>query len=145
MGIKTMQNKNSITIYVSGEMNNIPEPDMAVFRTRMNKVVDGLQKNTDGEVDWILGDNPNISNNNHVSSQKRNNQDDNEENIILAIHNFRSFCNTAKLCAEKAISSIFGGYILGVIAYYQRHITGGVIVHMGVAGIMELLAYWASS
>ncbi len=45
----------------------------------------------------------------------------------------------------EAISSIFGGYILGVIAYYQRHITGGIIVHMGVAGIMELLAYWASS
>lgn len=45
----------------------------------------------------------------------------------------------------EAISSIFGGYILGVISYYQRHITGGIIVHMGVAGIMELLAYWASS
>ncbi|MEQ9188363.1 MAG: hypothetical protein RLP15_11555 [Cryomorphaceae bacterium] len=45
----------------------------------------------------------------------------------------------------EAISSIFGGYVLGVIALYQRHIIGGCIVHIGVAGLMELLAYWASS
>ncbi len=45
----------------------------------------------------------------------------------------------------EAISSIFGGYLLGVIALYQRHIIGGCIVHMGIAGLMELLAYMASS
>lgn len=45
----------------------------------------------------------------------------------------------------EAISSIFGGYVLGMIALYQRHIIGGCIVHIGVAGLMELLAYWAST
>lgn len=45
----------------------------------------------------------------------------------------------------EAISSVFGGYILGVISLHQRHILGGCIVHIGVAGMMELLAYWAAS
>lgn len=40
----------------------------------------------------------------------------------------------------EAISSIFGGYILGVIAYYGRNIWGGAIVHMGIALLME----WAA-
>jgi hypothetical protein len=43
----------------------------------------------------------------------------------------------------EAISSIFGGYLLGVISYYERHVAGGIIVHMGIAGLMELFAYWA--
>lgn len=37
----------------------------------------------------------------------------------------------------EAISSIFGGYILGVIAFYGRNIWGGAIVHMGIALMME--------
>jgi len=41
----------------------------------------------------------------------------------------------------EAISSIFGGYILGVIALNTQSITGGVIVHMGVAWMMEIFAY----
>ena len=41
----------------------------------------------------------------------------------------------------EAISSIFGGYILGVIAYESRSIFGGVIIHIGVAWLMELLAW----
>ncbi len=41
----------------------------------------------------------------------------------------------------EAISSLFGGYILGVIALYSRNIWGGVFVHMGIAGLMELFAY----
>ena len=45
----------------------------------------------------------------------------------------------------EAISSIFGGYILGVIALSQRHILGGCIVHIGIAGLMEVMAYWAAS
>lgn len=41
----------------------------------------------------------------------------------------------------EAISSIFGGYILGVVAYETRGIWGGVIVHVGIAWMMELAAF----
>jgi hypothetical protein len=41
----------------------------------------------------------------------------------------------------EAISSIFGGYILGIFAYSSRNIYGGLIAHLGVAWGMEYLAY----
>jgi membrane protease YdiL (CAAX protease family) len=41
----------------------------------------------------------------------------------------------------EAISSIFGGYILGIIAYETRGVWGGVIVHVGIAWLMEFVAY----
>jgi len=41
----------------------------------------------------------------------------------------------------EAISSFFGGYILGVIALYTRTIFGGVIIHLGIAYSMEITAY----
>lgn len=41
----------------------------------------------------------------------------------------------------ETISSIFGGYILGIVAYYSKSIFGGIIVHMGVAWLMEFMAY----
>lgn len=44
--------------------------------------------------------------------------------------------------AGEAISSVFGGYILGIIALYSRNIWGGVFVHGGIAGLMELFAFW---
>lgn len=43
--------------------------------------------------------------------------------------------------AGEAISSIFGGYILGVIAYETKSIWGGIIVHMGIAWLMEVIAF----
>lgn len=43
--------------------------------------------------------------------------------------------------AGEAISSILGGYILGVVAYETKSIWGGVIVHMGIAWMMELIAF----
>jgi hypothetical protein len=43
--------------------------------------------------------------------------------------------------AGEAISSFFGGYILGVVAYETKSVWGGVIVHMGIAWMMELVAY----
>ncbi len=45
--------------------------------------------------------------------------------------------------AGEAISSIFGGYILGVIALYSRSIWGGILIHVGVAWMMETAAYVA--
>jgi hypothetical protein len=41
----------------------------------------------------------------------------------------------------EAISSVFGGYILGSIAFETRSIWGGVIVHMGIAWMMEGVAF----
>ena len=41
----------------------------------------------------------------------------------------------------EAISSIAGGYVLGVLAFYTRNIWGGVLVHMGLAWMMELAAW----
>jgi hypothetical protein len=41
----------------------------------------------------------------------------------------------------ECISSAIGGYILGVVAFNTRNIWGGVIVHMGLAWMMELAAY----
>jgi len=43
--------------------------------------------------------------------------------------------------AGEAISSIFGGYILGVIAYETKSIWGGIIVHIGIAWMMEFVAF----
>jgi hypothetical protein len=43
--------------------------------------------------------------------------------------------------AGEAVSSIFGGYILGILAYQSRNIYGGLIAHLGVAWGMEYLAY----
>lgn len=40
--------------------------------------------------------------------------------------------------AGECISSFFGGYILGVFAYYSKSIWGGIIVHMGIALMMDL-------
>ena len=41
----------------------------------------------------------------------------------------------------EAVSSFFGGYILGVVSYYTRNIFGGLIVHLGIAWLMELFAF----
>lgn len=43
--------------------------------------------------------------------------------------------------AGEAMSSIFGGYILGVVAYETKSVWGGVIVHMGIAWMMEVVAF----
>jgi hypothetical protein len=37
----------------------------------------------------------------------------------------------------ETISSVFGGYLLGTFAYYSNSIWGGVIVHAGIALMME--------
>jgi membrane protease YdiL (CAAX protease family) len=38
----------------------------------------------------------------------------------------------------EAVSSIFGGLVLGVISYRTKSIYGGVILHLGVAYMMEI-------
>lgn len=41
----------------------------------------------------------------------------------------------------ECISSYFGGMILGVVVYHSRSILGGLIVHLGIAWLMELGGY----
>jgi len=42
----------------------------------------------------------------------------------------------------ESISSFFGGFILGVHALKKRNIFGGIIVHAGIAYLMEIAAIW---
>lgn len=42
---------------------------------------------------------------------------------------------------SEAVSSVFGGFILGVIALNARSVWGGIIIHLGVAWAMELFGY----
>lgn len=41
----------------------------------------------------------------------------------------------------ETYSSVMGGYILGILAYYSKSIWGGVFIHLGVALLMELFAW----
>lgn len=41
----------------------------------------------------------------------------------------------------ESISSVFGGYVLGILALKNRNIWGGVIIHIGVAWLMELFGF----
>ncbi|HZH96471.1 MAG TPA: CPBP family intramembrane glutamic endopeptidase [Flavisolibacter sp.] len=41
----------------------------------------------------------------------------------------------------ECISSLFGGVILGVVTYHSRTIWGGLLVHLGIAWLMELGGY----
>jgi hypothetical protein len=42
----------------------------------------------------------------------------------------------------ECISSFFGGLLLGIIVYRTQSIAGGIIVHLGIAWMMELGGYW---
>ena len=42
----------------------------------------------------------------------------------------------------EAMSALFGGYFLGALAFQTRHIWGGVIIHIGIALIIELLRFF---
>ncbi len=44
--------------------------------------------------------------------------------------------------ALETVSAIFGGYFLGALAFQTRHIWGGVIIHMGIALLIELLRFF---
>lgn len=50
------------------------------------------------------------------------------------------FIHFGKPVAE-CISSFFGGYLLGIIALYTRSIFGGVLIHLGIAWLMEIAAH----
>ena len=41
----------------------------------------------------------------------------------------------------ECISSYFGGILLGIVVYHTRSIYGGLVVHLGIAWLMELGGY----
>lgn len=43
----------------------------------------------------------------------------------------------------EAISSFFGGLLLGIISYHTLSIWGGLFIHIGIAWLMEMAAYAA--
>lgn len=62
------------------------------------------------------------------------------KDAILPMVSAYCFLHFGKPLGE-CVSSIFGGYILGVVAFYTRNIWGGVIVHIGLAWMMEFAAF----
>lgn len=65
------------------------------------------------------------------------------KNAILPMAAFYCSIHFGKPLLE-CISSYFGGIILGVIVYYSRSIWGGLLVHLGIAWLMELAGYLVS-
>jgi len=63
------------------------------------------------------------------------------DDAILPMVSVYAFLHFGKPLGET-IGSVFGGYILGVIALRKQHILGGCIIHIGVAYLMELTAFW---
>ncbi|MCR6720626.1 MAG: hypothetical protein NVV59_10095 [Chitinophagaceae bacterium] len=45
----------------------------------------------------------------------------------------------------ECISSYFGGLLLGIVSYHSRNIYGGLVVHLGIAWLMELGGYIGNS
>ena len=59
--------------------------------------------------------------------------------VIIPMVCLYAFLHFEKPIGE-AISSVFGGYLLGIFAFYSKNIWGGVFVHVGVALLMEAVA-----
>jgi hypothetical protein len=63
------------------------------------------------------------------------------KNVVLPMAATYAVLHFGKPMGET-ISSVFGGYLLGIIALYSRNIWGGVFIHGGIAFLMELFAFW---
>jgi hypothetical protein len=61
-------------------------------------------------------------------------------NSVLLMASVYCFLHFGKPWGE-CVSSIFGGYLLGVIAFETRNIWGGILLHITLAWGMELAAY----
>jgi membrane protease YdiL (CAAX protease family) len=72
--------------------------------------------------------------------------------LIIAFARYVGIKSVLPMCAfyvsihfdkplAEAISSFFGGFLLGVIAYRSRSIYGGIIVHLGIALLMEIIGW----
>lgn len=62
-------------------------------------------------------------------------------NAILPVAALYCVVHFGKPTGEM-LSSFFGGYLLGVFAFYSRNIWGGLVVHLGIAYIMEFSGFF---
>ncbi len=62
-----------------------------------------------------------------------------DREAVLCMVSFYVFIHIGKPLGET-ISSLFGGYILGILAYNHKNISAGIILHLGIAYMMELAA-----
>ena len=63
------------------------------------------------------------------------------QKAILPMVSTYMFLHFGKPLGES-ISSVFGGYILAVLAFQNRNIWGGIFIHTCVAFLMDLAAGW---
>lgn len=63
---------------------------------------------------------------------------------VIAMVGCYVFLHFGKPLAET-ISSAFGGYLIGILAYYTNRIWGGVVLHVALAWSMELFAWLQNS
>ena len=63
---------------------------------------------------------------------------------LLPIACFYCTIHFGKPVAE-AISSLAGGLLLGIISYHTRSIRGVLIIHLGIAWMMEIIGWIAGS
>ena len=61
-------------------------------------------------------------------------------NAILPMAATYAFLHFGKPLPET-VAAIFGGYLLGIIACYSRSIFAGCLIHIGIAYLMDGLAY----
>ena len=61
------------------------------------------------------------------------------KDVILPMVVTYAFIHFGKPCAET-ISSVLGGYILGIFAYRTENIMGGIFIHISIAFLMDLFA-----
>jgi hypothetical protein len=64
--------------------------------------------------------------------------------VILPMACFYCAIHFGKPLGE-CISSYFGGILLGIVVYHTRSIFGGLIVHLGIAWMMEAGGYIGNS
>lgn len=65
------------------------------------------------------------------------------EHCIIPVACFYCSIHFGKPMGE-AISSIFGGILLGIVSYNTRSIWGGLLVHLGIAWMMEIGGFLGS-
>ncbi|PWJ44062.1 CPBP family intramembrane glutamic endopeptidase [Sediminitomix flava] len=62
------------------------------------------------------------------------------EHVVLPMATVYAVLHFGKPLPET-LSSVLGGYILGIVALRTKNINGGIVVHAGVALMMELFAF----
>jgi hypothetical protein len=57
--------------------------------------------------------------------------------VMVSVYAFLHFWKPM----PETLGSIAGGFLLGVFAFYSRSVVGGMIIHVGIALLMETLAW----